>query len=85
MLDQWQKLEKQVDLLFAGIDTLPDNFSSASVSSNTTCYPLSDGILFGYGFSYIPTHRIIEELKSTTASAGLSSGNGTLPGRRPTS
>lgn len=66
MLDQWQKLEKQVDLLFAGIDTLPDNFSSASVSSNTTCYPLSDGILFGYGFSYIPTHRIIEELKSTS-------------------
>ncbi len=65
MLDQWQKLEKQVDLLFAGIDTLPDNFSSASVSSNTTCYPLSDGTLFGYGFSYIPTHRIIEELKST--------------------
>lgn len=65
MLDQWQKLEKQVDLLFAGIDTLPDTFSSASVSSNTSCYPLSDGILFGYGFSYIPTHRIIEELKST--------------------
>ena len=65
MLEQWQKLEKQVDLLFAGIDTLPDTFSSASVSSNTTCYPLSDGTLFGYGFSYIPTHRIIEELKST--------------------
>lgn len=65
LLDQWQEVEQEVDLLFSGLDYLPHPFASASVSSNTTCYPLSDGILFGYGFSYIPTHRIIEELKST--------------------
>ena len=65
LLDQWQKLERQVDLLFAGIDTLPDNFSSTSVSSNTICYPLSDGTLLGYGFSYTSRYQIIEELKST--------------------
>lgn len=65
MLDQWQEVEQEVDLLFEGLNDLPDTFSSVSVSSNTTCYPLSDGTLFGYGFSYIPTHRIIEELKST--------------------
>lgn len=65
MLDQWQEVEQEVDLLFEGLNDLPDTFSSASVSSNTACYPLSDGTLFGYGFSYIPTHRIIEELKST--------------------
>lgn len=65
MLEQWQKLEQDMDLLFEGLDYLPDSFASASVSSNTSCYPLSDGTLFGYGFSYIPTHRIIEELKST--------------------
>lgn len=58
-------MEQEVDLLFSGLDYLPHPFASASVSSNTTCYPLSDGTLFGYGFSYIPTHRIIEELKST--------------------
>lgn len=66
LLDQWQEVEQEVDLLFSGLDYLPHPFASASVSSNTTCYPLSDGILFGYGFSYIPTHRIIEELKSTS-------------------
>ena len=65
LLDQWQEVEQEVDLLFSGLDYLPHPFASASVSSNTTCYPLSDGTLFGYGFSYIPTHRIIEELKST--------------------
>lgn len=65
MLDQWQEVEQEVDLLFEGLNDLPDTFSSVSVSSNTACYPLSDGTLFGYGFSYIPTHRIIEELKST--------------------
>lgn len=65
MLEQWQKLEQEMDLLFEGLNHLPDSFASASVSSNTACYPLSDGTLFGYGFSYIPTHRIIEELKST--------------------
>lgn len=65
MLEQWQKLEQDMDLLFEGLDYLPDSFASASVSSNTSCYPLSDGTLFGYGFSYIPTYRIIEELKST--------------------
>lgn len=65
LLDQWQEVEQEVDLLFSGLDYLPHPFASASVSSNTACYPLSDGTLFGYGFSYIPTHRIIEELKST--------------------
>lgn len=65
LLDQWQEVEQEVDLLFSGLDYLPHPFASASVSSNTTCYPLPDGTLFGYGFSYIPTHRIIEELKST--------------------
>ena len=65
LLDQWQKLEREMDLLFAGIDTLPDNFSSASVSSNTICYPLSDGTILGCGFSFSSTHQAMEELKST--------------------
>lgn len=65
LLDQWQEVEQEVDLLFSGLDYLPHPFASASVSSNTACYPLPDGTLLGYGFSYIPTHRIIEELKST--------------------
>lgn len=65
LLDQWQEVAQEVDLLFDSLDFLTGPFSSASVSSNTACYPLSDGTLFGYGFSYIPTHRIIEELKPT--------------------
>lgn len=65
LLDQWQEVAQEVDLLFDSLDFLTGPFSSASVGSNTACYPLSDGTLFGYGFSYIPTHRIIEELKPT--------------------
>lgn len=65
MLEQWQEVEQEVDLLFDGLDFLTGPFSSVSVSSNTACYPLSDGTLFGYGFSYTPTYQIIKELKST--------------------
>ena len=66
MLDQWQEVEQEINFIFDHVDFQTGPFSfSASVSSNTACYPLSDGTLFGYGFSYLPTHRIIEELKST--------------------
>ena len=65
MLDQWQEVEQEVDLLFEGLNDLPDTFSSVSVSSNTACYPLSDGTLFGYGFSYTPFYQTIQDLKST--------------------
>lgn len=65
MMDQWQKVEQEVDLLFDSLKYLSEFSASVSVSSNTSCYFLSDGTLLGYGFSYIPTHRIIEELKST--------------------
>lgn len=65
MLDQWQEVEQEMDLLFDSLKYLSESSASVSVSSNASCYFLSDGTLFGYGFSYIPTHRIIEELKFT--------------------
>ena len=64
MLNQWQELEKKLDLLFDGVDVQMGPFSSVSTGTNTACYPLSDGTLFGYGFSYTPLYQTIEELKS---------------------
>lgn len=65
MLDQWQKVEQEINLIFDQVDFQTGPFSSVSDTSNTACYPLSDGTLFGYGVSYIPTHQIIEEQKFT--------------------
>ena len=65
MLDQWQRVEKNINSLVASTGPLTWPYGSASIGSDTACYPLSDGTLFGYGSSYIPTYQIIEELKFT--------------------
>ena len=65
MMDQWQEVEQEINFIFDHVDFQTGPFSSVSASTNTACYPLSDGTLFGYGSSYIPTYQIIEELKFT--------------------
>lgn len=65
MLDQWQRVEKNINSLVASTGPLTWPYGSASIGSDTTCYPLSDGTLLGYGFSYTPFYQTIQDLKST--------------------
>ena len=65
MLDQWQEVEDNMDSLVASTGPLTWSYGSASIGSNTACYPLSDGTLLGYGFSYTPFYQTIQDLKST--------------------
>ncbi len=64
LLDQWQEVAQEVDLLFDSLDFLTGLLPPPSAPTPPVI-PCPDGTLFGYGFSYIPTHRIIEELKPT--------------------
>lgn len=65
MMDQWQEVEQEINFIFDHVDFQTGPFSSVSASTNTACYPLSDGTLLGYGFSYTPFYQTIQDLKST--------------------
>ena len=65
MLEQWQQLEKRVDLLYAGTDDLPSTYASASDGFTTYCFPLSDGTILVYSYSYDLASLVVEELWPT--------------------
>lgn len=65
MLEQWQQLEKRVDLLYAGTDDLPSTYASASDGFTTYCFPLSDGTTLVYSYSYDLASLVVEELWPT--------------------
>ena len=67
MLEQWQQLEKRVDLLYAGTDDLPSTYASASDGFTTYCFPLSDGtiLVYSYSYSYDLASLVVEELWPT--------------------
>ena len=65
MLEQWQQLEKRVDLLYAGTDDLPSTYTSASDGFTTYCFPLSDGTTLAYSYSYDLASLVVEELWPT--------------------
>lgn len=100
MLEQWQQLEKRVDLLYAGTDDLPSTYASASDGFTTYCFPLSDGTILVYSYSYDLASLVVEELWPTalfTLLAAIAMAlftdhrqrraiqrERTLPGRQPT-
>ncbi len=64
-LNQWQRVEQRMELLFSGTDDLPSTYSSASDCFTSYCYPLSDGTTLVYGYFYNPISLVTEGLGST--------------------